>query len=236
MRRAAIALALAAVLAGCAPTGEPVKLMTLSTIATAACCVPCVAGVLLPDEDIGTVIRVDKAGGGFSGCELHPTQGMSTEPVAWPAGHTGRRVGSEVEVLNGNGEVVATTGQRYECFQEWTSKAYLCQRAGALDAWVEPPPPFDLSAVKSKFEQECENPTVLDDQTCDLINIDGMHAGHDNLLVPLLYPKRNRDRAQAVCEELAAAHDDLDVEPLGYEIVVIEGRHGVHHLAVCDSP
>jgi hypothetical protein len=33
------------------------------------------------------------------------------EPVAWPAGYTGRRVGSEVEVLNRQGNVVAVTGR-----------------------------------------------------------------------------------------------------------------------------
>ena len=233
VRSAAIALALPLSLLGCAPTGEPVKLMTLTTIGTALCCVPCVAGVLVPSEDIGTVIRVDKAGGGFSSCELHPTQGIRTEPVAWPAGHTGRWVGSEVEVLNGKGEVVATTGQRYECFQEWSSKAYLCQRAGALDAWVEPPPPFDLAAVKAKFEQECENPTVLDDQTCDLIDIDGMRAGRDNLFVPMTLPKMNAVRGQRICEQIAAA--DLDGEPLGYRIVVTERLDG-KHLGVCDVP
>ena len=234
LRRVATTLALALSLLGCAPTGEPVKLMTLTTIGVAGCCVPCVAGVLVPSADIGTVIRVDKAGGGFSGCELHPTQDTHVERVAWPAGYTGRWAGSEVEVLNGKGEVVATTGQRYECSQEWSSKAYLCERAGALDAWVEPPPQFDLAEVKAKFAQECENPTVLEDQTCDLIDIDGKwRASRDNLFVPMTLTKMNGVRGQRICEQIAAA--DLDVEPPGYEIVVLEARNG-KHLGVCDVP
>jgi hypothetical protein len=35
------------------------------------------------------------------------------KPVMWPVGYTGRWVGSEVEVINDKGEVVATTGRRY---------------------------------------------------------------------------------------------------------------------------
>jgi hypothetical protein len=36
-----------------------------------------------------------------------------TTPVAWPRGFTGRRVGSEVEVLDPHGNVVATTGHNF---------------------------------------------------------------------------------------------------------------------------
>ena len=35
-------------------------------------------------------------------------------PLKWPQGYTGWRSGSEVQVLDPNGEVVLTTGQRYE--------------------------------------------------------------------------------------------------------------------------
>ena len=35
-------------------------------------------------------------------------------PLKWPQGYTGWRFGSEVQVLDPKGEVVLTTGQRYE--------------------------------------------------------------------------------------------------------------------------
>jgi hypothetical protein len=234
MRRVAISLALALCLVGC--TSKPVKLLTHSgPIGMAACCVPYVAGPLLPDEVNGVVVRVEDVSQAFSGYEFHPAKETRTLPVTWPEGYTGRGAGSEVEVLNGSGEVVVRTGERVICFEEFSTKAWFCERT-ALDAAVEPPPPFDVASVKTRFAAECEDSTVLEGKTCELINIDGMHAGRDNLFVPLLFPKRDRELAQAVCEQIASAHDDLDLEPLGYEIVVIEGRNGIHHLAVCDSP
>ena len=132
LRRLATTLALALSLLGCAPTGEPVKLMTLNVTAFAACCIPCVVGVLLPDDEIGTVIRVDAEAGDFGGCGLDPTRatpiGTRTEPVAWSPGDTGRRLDSgQVVVVNRWGAVVARTGERYVCQQEAASKAYLCE-------------------------------------------------------------------------------------------------------------
>jgi hypothetical protein len=38
---------------------------------------------------------------------------IDATPVMWPLGFTGRWVGSEVEVLDPTGSVVATTGRRY---------------------------------------------------------------------------------------------------------------------------
>jgi hypothetical protein len=35
------------------------------------------------------------------------------QPVMWPKGYTARRAGSEVEVLNTDGKVIATTGRTY---------------------------------------------------------------------------------------------------------------------------
>jgi hypothetical protein len=45
----------------------------------------------------------------------NPTSGTTIdgEPVMWPKGFTGRRVGSEVAVSDPQGNVVATTGKRY---------------------------------------------------------------------------------------------------------------------------
>ena len=48
-------------------------------------------------------------------------------------------------------------------------------------------------------------------------------------------PKMNAVRGQRICERIAAAHDDLDGEPLGYRIVVTEGLNG-KHLGVCNIP
>jgi hypothetical protein len=40
--------------------------------------------------------------------------GREAVPVMWPPGTTGRQVGSQVEVINKRGEVVARTGSRYQ--------------------------------------------------------------------------------------------------------------------------
>jgi hypothetical protein len=76
---------------------------------------------------------------------------------------------------------------------------------------------------------------VLADETCDLIDIDGMRVSGDNLFVPLTFPKMNAVRAQGICEQIAAAQDDLDGEPLGFRIVITEGANG-KHLGVCQVP
>jgi hypothetical protein len=52
-----------------------------------------ISGVLRPDPSFGTVI--------------------GTTPIMWPVGYTARRVGSEVEVLDMEGRVKATTGRSY---------------------------------------------------------------------------------------------------------------------------
>ena len=40
-------------------------------------------------------------------------------------------------------------------------------------------------------------------------------------------------RPQVVCEQIASAHDDLAGEPLGYEILTIEGKNN-KFLAQCN--
>ena len=78
-------------------------------------------------------------------------------PVVWPRGYTGRRVGSEIEVLSAGGNVRATTGRRY-----FISRAYIdplatdrypaamdCPYAwdfGECDASGEPVLPADIPA------------------------------------------------------------------------------------------
>jgi hypothetical protein len=59
------------------------------------------AGLLVADPKYGTAIIID-------------TDIRSDHtPVAWRPGFSARRVGSEVEVLAPDGQVVATTGKRY---------------------------------------------------------------------------------------------------------------------------
>jgi hypothetical protein len=109
-RRIAItlALALAAVLAGCA--GEPVKLLTGGhhgcSIGGSA---PMgIVGVLIADPQAGTAIRVDPD----MAVEWGPEIAGSTLPVMWPPGFTGRRLPSgEVEVLHAEGAVIISTGR-----------------------------------------------------------------------------------------------------------------------------
>jgi hypothetical protein len=58
-----------------------------------------IVGLLIADPGYGTAAR-DEHG---------------VHPLIWPVGYTARRLaGGEVEVLNRNGAVVATTGRRYE--------------------------------------------------------------------------------------------------------------------------
>jgi len=81
-------------LAGCGPFGEPVALLT------------------------GVYPDMCYAGGetGATGpLVIDPTYGTSFDgrPVMWPVGFTGRRVGGQVEVLDAQGNVKATTGRTY---------------------------------------------------------------------------------------------------------------------------
>jgi hypothetical protein len=56
-------------------------------------------GQLVVDAEFGTALIED---------------GREAVPVMWPPGHTGRQSGSEVEVLDTSGKVVARTGNRYQ--------------------------------------------------------------------------------------------------------------------------
>lgn len=62
------------------------------------------SGRLVVDGNGGTSIIVE--GGDFG------TVGAPFQVLWWP-GFTGRRVGSEVEILDPDGKVIATTGRRY---------------------------------------------------------------------------------------------------------------------------
>ena len=96
-------------LAGCqglAPR-TPVQLLTgvPDGVSEGTCYTAEIHGLLVVDARYGTAILDDTAPrvGGVPPSPL---------PVAWRPGVTGRLAGSEVEVVDPNGRVVATTGQR----------------------------------------------------------------------------------------------------------------------------
>lgn len=133
MRRVTTTLALAVCLLGCgsvappgesaAPSGEPVQLLT-------------------DDADKYTV---NSDGTVHVECGLMPTTGdliadptsgtayKDGTPAMWLPGYTGLRVGSEVEVLDPDGKVVATTGKRYQFYF-----VYVAGRGGASDDGKSP--------------------------------------------------------------------------------------------------
>lgn len=104
----ALALALAIAAAGCGgaqvplltgnggfehPTANPDGLLPI-----VGCYTNFASGELIVDRVNGTAI----------------VDGSVTLPIRWPEGYTGRQAGSEVEVLDGAGKVVAITGRRYQ--------------------------------------------------------------------------------------------------------------------------
>jgi hypothetical protein len=104
---ATIVVALALCLAGCGlmPHRDPVQLITAPPSHT-GCFAADAAGLLVVDPTDGTAIVGDGHPNMLVGGDVPVT-------VAWPHGFTARRSGSEVEVLDPQGNVVATTGRSY---------------------------------------------------------------------------------------------------------------------------
>jgi hypothetical protein len=106
-RLPAIVAALALCLAGCGLLPpEPVRILTGPPGGGSGCFAADVAGLLVVDPTYGTAIVGD---------DLPSMVQLSDVPVtlAWRPGFTARRSGSEVEVLDPGGNVVATTGRSY---------------------------------------------------------------------------------------------------------------------------
>jgi hypothetical protein len=90
------------------PSSEPVQLLTGDAGGATqwhengvrSCFLLNIRGELVVDARYGTAIVSSQAG-------------VTPMPVMWPLGFTGRRVGSEVEVLDPTGTSVATTGRTY---------------------------------------------------------------------------------------------------------------------------
>jgi hypothetical protein len=109
LKRAAATLALFVL--GCGPSGAevqegvPIRLLTGDYQGMASgggCFTYWATGPLSVDATSGTAIIDTDA------------DATTTEPVMWRPGFTGRRVGSEVEVLDPNGNVAAVTGRNYK--------------------------------------------------------------------------------------------------------------------------
>jgi hypothetical protein len=102
MKRLAVTVVVVLCLAGCGPsTGS---LVTGDGPLNGGCYLTQVTGRLVFDPSYGTAIIVD-------GSQTGVQHGLTI--VAWPPGETVRPNGSEFDVLDPQGRVVATTGQRY---------------------------------------------------------------------------------------------------------------------------
>src|SRR5258708_17076203 len=110
MRLASVTFGLALCLMGCGlgPGGDPVQLATgvgefpVPADGSTACITYDNVGLLIADPETGTAAQGD----------------YGIRPLIWPVGYTARRLaGGEIVVLNGKGNVVATTGRKY---QFWT--------------------------------------------------------------------------------------------------------------------
>ena len=104
MRRVMTMIALALCLLGCDSAVLPwdrVELRTSETDSPIGCFLMGQFGELIVDPEFGTALY---------------QASDDINPVVWPRGFTGRHVGSEVEVLDRDGKVVATTGKTYEIF------------------------------------------------------------------------------------------------------------------------
>jgi hypothetical protein len=99
-------IAAAALVLGCGQSGANVPLLTgvppisRGNDGSIGCFTSSASGPLVADPKYGVAIRDTDTGGDLS-------------PVAWRPGFTGRQVGSEVEVLDPDGKVVAMTGKSY---------------------------------------------------------------------------------------------------------------------------
>jgi hypothetical protein len=99
MRRVTTTLALALILLGCGSLPpDQVKLGISENARPFGCYLTYSTFDLVVDPNYGTGIGYDNG---------------PIAPLYWPPGYTGHRVGSEVEVRDPNGKVVATTGGRY---------------------------------------------------------------------------------------------------------------------------
>jgi hypothetical protein len=117
--RAAPLLA-AFLLAGCAAAPTPAPSIFIrfeSDIGGVCVATTTLAGMLVNDPDVGLAMKDD---------------GGNVTPVIWSftRGYSPRQAGTQVEILDGSGRVVATTGRKYTFLgQYWlggTNKFWVC--------------------------------------------------------------------------------------------------------------
>jgi hypothetical protein len=94
------------------------------------------------------------------------------------------------------------------------------------------PAAFDIAAVRQSFTEECADPFVVDDLFCDQVQVSGMSADDDILNVPTTLNAAAKDRAEAICNQIAFMHFDAEAVDLGYEYVGILDQSG-GNLAAC---
>jgi hypothetical protein len=110
IKRVVAVLALVLVVLGCAgdpepslELGEPVQLLPgYPNVSVRGCYAMSVTGPFVVDPEYGTAMIIEDLG-------AEPFRAI----IGWPPGYTGRRVGSEVAVLDRDGTVVALTGRKY---------------------------------------------------------------------------------------------------------------------------
>jgi hypothetical protein len=100
-----------------------------------------------------------------------------------------------------------------------------CGCDASPNATIEPPA-FDLAAVKRSFTDECKSPTIVDGLFCQQVQIGGMSAAGTILRVPTTLDPAATDRADTICDELAAAHLGRDGKDLGYQSIGVLDKDG----------
>lgn len=125
MRRTVSALVLALSLVGCG-SQQRVPLGTVDVLIPDSCWLLYRVVDVAADATAGTV---DKATG---------------EPMLWPSGFTGWRVGSEVEVHDTTGNVVLTTGARYRISPANNGGPWNPDTGWSIVGCVKPCPDCDL--------------------------------------------------------------------------------------------
>jgi hypothetical protein len=111
--------------AGCGFTGQPVGIVTAASqeeVGMVGCYLMGPTGKLVTDPTYGTAFVMEEPA--FLDAKTGAASVHSPEPVAWPPGYTANQAGSEVEVHDASGAVVATTGGRYEIAAPATGVEY----------------------------------------------------------------------------------------------------------------
>ena len=115
-----------------APTRRALALLALASVLTIGAWLAFVTWMGRPDtapsEDVVLAYRTDPftpmchlnykhgtlVAHAPTGVAIAERDGGPLVPILWPAGFTARRFGTEIEILNESGKVIAVTGNRYK--------------------------------------------------------------------------------------------------------------------------